>query len=113
MHSFQNEPPTKKAKKKKDPNAPKAASNAYMIFCKEKRPKLKEEYEDYTFGQIGSKLGEIWRSMSSEEKKPFEDLATEDRERFRRESEAYESGEPFPVCFSHQILNFRNSITKK
>merc|ERR1740117_1305969 len=36
----------KQRKKRKDPNAPKRASNAYMIFCKERRARLKEERPD-------------------------------------------------------------------
>jgi len=58
-----------RAKRSRDPNAPKASSNAYMIFCKERRAKLKEENPDLPFGKIGAKLGELWRSMSIEAKR--------------------------------------------
>lgn len=104
--------PTKPPKKKKDPNAPKAASNAYMIFCKERRAELKQENPDLVigsrsyymftnliymcvarqaFGKIGAKLGEIWRTMSSEEKRPYEERASADRERYRRQMESYKT----------------------
>jgi LSD1 subclass zinc finger protein len=56
-------------KKRKDPAAPRAAMNAYMIFCKERRPALSEQYPELGFGQVGSKLGEVWRNMSVTEKK--------------------------------------------
>jgi hypothetical protein len=72
-------------KKRKDPNAPKRASNAYMIFCKEHRNQLKEERPDLAFGKLGAKLGEIWRTMSVEEKMPYEERALSDRERYKRE----------------------------
>ena len=45
----------KKGKKgaKKDPNAPKGASSAYVFFNKESRSKIKEENPDASFGEIG------------------------------------------------------------
>lgn len=80
-----------KPKKKRDPKAPKAASNAYMIFCKQMRPKIKQDGSELTFGKLGAKLGEIWRNLSVEEKKPYEDEAAEDRERYRKEMEEYQA----------------------
>lgn len=84
----ETQPPKKR--RKADPNAPKRASNAYMIFCKEHRSKLKEEYPDLAFGKTGAKLGEIWRAMAATEKQPYLDLATTDRMRHREEMRQYE-----------------------
>ena len=81
-----------KPKKRRDPNAPKAASNAYMIFCKDRRAELKKEHPDLPFGKIGAKLGEVWRNMSADEKKPYEDKAAKDRERYRKQMEEYQNG---------------------
>lgn len=81
----------KPPKKKKDPNAPKAASNAYMIFCKERRSKLKKENPSLPFGKIGAKLGEIWRNLTADEKRPYEESAAADRERYRKEMDSYKS----------------------
>ena len=39
-------------KKRKDPAAPKRASNAYMIFCKERRGQLKSDRPDLPFGTL-------------------------------------------------------------
>jgi hypothetical protein len=80
-----------KPKKKRDPHAPKAASNAYMIFCKEMRPILKKENTELSFGKIGARLGEMWRNLSAEGKKPYEDRAAADRERYRKEMENYQN----------------------
>ena len=76
-------------KKRRDPNAPKAVCNAYMIFCKSRRGELKNELPELAFGKIGAKLGEMWRNMTSEEKKPYEDRAMVDRERYRKEMVTY------------------------
>jgi len=78
-------------KKRKDPNAPKRASNAYMIFCKERRTQLKSERPELPFGQLGKRLGDMWRSMTAEEKKPYEDRATSDRDRYKGEMNQYQS----------------------
>ena len=78
-------------KKRKDPNAPKRASNAYMIFCKERRAQLKLDRPDLPFGQLGKRLGEMWRSMSAEEKRLYEDRATGDRDRYKGEMNSYQS----------------------
>merc|ERR1711990_133725 len=47
--------PRTRKKRPKDPNAPKRASNAYMIFCKERRARLKEENPELPFGRIGAR----------------------------------------------------------
>lgn len=80
------------AKKKRDPNMPKAVTNAYMIFCKSRRNELREKHPELPFGKIGAKLGEIWRSMSVEARKPYEDRAALDRERYRREMQDFQNG---------------------
>uniref|UniRef100_A0A6V3KBS6 HMG box domain-containing protein n=2 Tax=Lotharella globosa TaxID=91324 RepID=A0A6V3KBS6_9EUKA len=76
-------------KKSRDPNAPKRASNAYMIFCKSRRPRLKAEFPDLPFGKIGAKLGEIWRDLRPDEKRPFEMQAAMDRQRYKKEMQEY------------------------
>lgn len=81
----------KSRKKRKDPNAPKRATNAYMIFCKERRAALKEEHPELQFGKLGARLGEMWRLMSPEEKRPFENRATGDRDRYKAEMGSYQS----------------------
>lgn len=80
------------AKKRRDPNAPKAVCNAYMVFCKIRRSELKSDHPELPFGQIGARLGEIWRNMTPDEKQPYEDRASVDRERYRREMVDYTAG---------------------
>lgn len=47
--------------------------SGFMLFSKENRPKVKEDNPDITFGQIGKKLGEMWRALTDEEKQAFKD----------------------------------------
>ena len=50
---------------------PKKQLSQYMKFCKETRAKIVEENPKLTFGEVGRKMGEMWREMSDDEKKKF------------------------------------------
>lgn len=80
-----------KGKKKKDPNAPKRAMSSFMIFSQEMRPKIKAENPDMSFGELGKKLGEIFREMKPEEKEKYEKLAAEAKGKAKREMDAYKA----------------------
>jgi hypothetical protein len=73
----------------KDPSAPKRASGAYVFFTNEMRPKVLQEYPGIKFVELGKVLGERWRALSAEEKKKYEDMASEDKARFQMEMQQY------------------------
>ena len=50
---------------------PKRKPNAYINFVKKHRPEVIKEFPDLSFTEIGSKLGEMWRALSDEEKKKY------------------------------------------
>ncbi|KAI8885347.1 HMG box protein, partial [Backusella circina FSU 941] len=75
----------KKKRDKKDPNAPKRGLSAYMFFSQANREKIKQENPDATFGQLGKILGEKWKAMSEDDKKPYNDKAKADKERYEKE----------------------------
>jgi hypothetical protein len=45
--------------------------SGFMLFSKENRAGIKEENPEITFGQIGKKLGEMWRALDDKEKESF------------------------------------------
>ena len=53
------------------------------------RPKVLEEYPGIKFVDLGKELGERWRALTAEEKKRYEDMATEDKVRFQLEMQTY------------------------
>ncbi|KAI7898173.1 high mobility group box domain-containing protein [Cokeromyces recurvatus] len=59
-----------------------------MFFSQEKRASVKEENPEATFGQIGKILGEKWKAMSDEEKKPYVQKAEADKKRYESEKAA-------------------------
>ena len=84
-------PKKRKERREKDPKAPKSATSAYMYFSKHHRMLLKQENSDLTFGDLGKTVGAMWNAASPEEKKPFEDLAAEDKTRYTTELVDYKS----------------------
>jgi hypothetical protein len=85
----------KKTKAKKDPNAPKKPSSAFMIFSSENRAIKKEENPNATFGQLGKILGAAWNELSDEDKKVtdltqvYQDKYADLKEKYEQELAAY------------------------
>jgi hypothetical protein len=84
-----------KKKEKRDPDAPKAAKNAFIFFCAEKRSEVKQEDSEMKPTDITKKLGEMWRDMDDDDKEEFQEKAKEDKGRFENEMEGYEPKDGF------------------
>jgi len=82
------ETPKKKkaASKKKDSDAPKKNKSAYMFFCDEQRPIIKEENPDIKSKEIMSVLAERWNVLKNgddtDELQRYFDMASRDKERY-------------------------------
>jgi len=61
----------KTTKSKKDPAEPKKAKSAYMFFGDDERKKIKEENKDMAFGEVNKLIGERWKELTDDEKKPY------------------------------------------
>ncbi|KAG5457054.1 MAG: high mobility group box domain-containing protein [Olpidium bornovanus] len=79
-----------KRKPKKDPNAPKRPLSAYMFYTRDQRDLVRKEHPNATFGEMGKILGEKWRNMDDSQKKPYCDMAEDDRVRYEHDKAAYE-----------------------
>ena len=80
-----------KAKAKKDPNAPKGKSSAFIFFGSATRAEIKAAHPDWSLGDVGRELGKRWKELSDDDKKPFHDQAAKDAERYKTEMEAYKA----------------------
>jgi len=85
-----------KKKAKKDPDAPKRGQNAYMFFANELREKMKGDTAPMKAPDFAKFAGEKWRTMTADEKKPYDEKAAADKERAERETAAYKRGEKPP-----------------
>ena len=83
----------RKNKKDKDPNAPKRASSAYMIWLNENRPAIKDELLITNPGagvtDVTKRAGELWKELSDEEKAPFQAKSDELRAAYHEAMKAY------------------------
>ena len=66
-----------KVKKTKDPNAPKRAPSAYLMWLNENRQSIIDEHFDEELtgrdkvAKVGKKAGEVWKAMSEDEKADY------------------------------------------
>jgi hypothetical protein len=70
---------------KKTKDGPKRGRTAYIFFCTEQRPVLKEEDPDLNTKEITSRLGAKWKSLSEDDKSPYIKLAEEDKKRYEKD----------------------------
>jgi len=85
-----------KKKEKKDKNAPKGAKSAYILFCADERPKVKEEEPGMDAKKIATELGKRWKELKEDDEekvKEYQKMAEEDKVRFQNEMENYVPGE--------------------
>ena len=83
-------------KKKKDANAPKRALSSYFLFMKKNRAVIQAELEKN--GLKGKELNtsvvkmsaERWKVLSEEEKKEFNDLHLQHKQRYIEEMKSYQ-----------------------
>jgi len=76
---------------KKDPNAPKRAMSAYMMFVLDKRQEIKRQNPNASFGEIGEMVGNKWKAMSEAEKAPYMKQSEEDKARYLKEKQEYDA----------------------
>lgn len=72
----------RKGKKKKDCPEMKRPSTPYILWCKDSWNEVKKENPDSDFKETSNILGAKWKTLSAEEKKPYE-------EKYKADKEAY------------------------
>mmetsp|Transcript_22104 Transcript_22104/g.48075 ORF Transcript_22104/g.48075 Transcript_22104/m.48075 type:complete len:1157 (+) Transcript_22104:574-4044(+) len=68
---------------------PKGARSSYIFFTNAQRPLMVSQFPGMRFTEQGVIMGERWRALTPEEKKPFEEMAIKDKERYGREMAEY------------------------
>eukprot|EP01128_Nolandella_sp_AFSM9_P012839 TRINITY_DN9675_c0_g1_i1.p1 TRINITY_DN9675_c0_g1~~TRINITY_DN9675_c0_g1_i1.p1 ORF type:complete len:414 (+),score=80.55 TRINITY_DN9675_c0_g1_i1:22-1242(+) len=66
---------------------PKKPLSAYLFFSMQSRESLKQEYPSLGFGELMKMVGNQWKTLSEEEKVPFQEMAANDKLRYQREVE--------------------------
>ncbi|KAL4224373.1 FACT complex subunit ssrp1 [Mactra antiquata] len=79
----------KKKKEEKDPNRPKRPQTAYFIWFMSERENIKSDNPGASVTDISKKAGELWKAMSAEDKKPFDQKAKEAKEAYEEAMKEY------------------------
>jgi len=86
--------PKEKSGNKKDIYAPKRTRSAYIYYCIDARPAVKEKNIDMLSKDITRELGKGWKSLDDDKKSKYDDLAIKDKERYDLEKKEYVPPEP-------------------
>jgi len=81
-------------KQKKAPNAPKGARSAFMFFSQRMQPEIRKEDPSLPFGEVGKKVGALWKDLSADDRVEYEELAKEDKLRHQEEMAEYIKANP-------------------
>ena len=87
---------TKKEAAATDGDKVKKPQTSFFLFMNDRRAKFKEDNPELSLGQITKGLTDVWKALTDDEKKKYDDLAAKDRERYNKELEA-QGIKPKPV----------------
>ncbi|GLJ42390.1 hypothetical protein SUGI_0877970 [Cryptomeria japonica] len=74
----------KKLMTRKDPSAPRQNRTGYNFFFAEQRARLKSTQPDKDRA-ISKMIGDLWNSLSEDEKLPYQERGIQEKERYRKE----------------------------
>ncbi|KAI5601305.1 hypothetical protein BDE02_01G084000 [Populus trichocarpa] len=83
----QEENKKNKTKKEKDPLKPKHPLSAFFLFSNERRAALLAENKNVL--EVAKIAGEEWKNMTEKQKRPYEEIAKKNKEKYTQEIEAY------------------------
>ena len=91
----------RKTKSKKDPNKPKRPQSAFFLWLGEKRSLIKDELIEKEVSSkvtdVTKEAGRQWKLLGDDEKVPFEEQATIEKQRYKEEMQTYEPQEPVVI----------------
>ena len=76
-----------KTQPKPQKTGPKKPKSGFMFFSQERRKTLKEEQPNVSITDASKIIGAEWKKLTEEEKRPYDELAQKDRERYKKEKE--------------------------
>lgn len=77
----------------RDPDLPKRPTNAYLMFCDQEKERIQTVMATTRSGHLSQDftkvLTDAWNCLSDEQKRPYQKLYEDDRERYQREMVEY------------------------
>lgn len=83
------DPRGRKKKRLKYPKAPKHPMSAFLFYSKSVRSSVAARMPNASVGQVSKIISQQWRSMTDQERMPWEQKAKDDKARYAREMHTY------------------------
>jgi len=92
---YPDEPLTVKKKKRTAKlKGPKNGRSAYVFYTIDARPSVQNDNPDLDFGEITKRVAASWKKLSPKQKRKYDDMATKDKARYRKEAAAFNEEHP-------------------
>lgn len=82
-------------RRKKDPAAPKAPLNGYLVYFNDERAEMRMKHPNMGFGELTKIIAVKWKDLPAEEKQKFITEADMDKERYVKEMAEYKKSESY------------------
>jgi hypothetical protein len=105
--------PVPRRKHKKDKNAPRGPKNGYLYYMQDVRAKRTEQYPDKEPKEITKLVADEWNALTDKKKKKYQDMAEEDKARYKREMKAYDKKKKRESSESESESRSRSRSPKK
>ncbi|KAM0793372.1 hypothetical protein ACM66B_000827 [Microbotryomycetes sp. NB124-2] len=87
----------KRAKKIKDPNAPKRPASAYIEFQNNVRQKFRDQDPGLPYAEVLRKIADTWAALSDDEKKPWNDIVAQKTIEYEEAKANYKPSEDIQI----------------
>ncbi|XP_029933280.1 transcription factor A, mitochondrial [Myripristis murdjan] len=91
---------------------PKRPLNGYMRYLQQQKPIVTRQHPEIKSVEIVKKIAQQWRTMTPEQKRPFEEESVRAREKFKVELERYQA-QLTPAQIQQQALEKRQRMAKR
>lgn len=90
-------PPSAQKRRKKDPSAPKAPLNGYLVYFNEERSEMRQKNPNIGFGELTKIIAAKWKELPADEKQKYINEAELDKERYNKEMADYKKSDAYKL----------------
>jgi len=88
-------PSSAQKRRKKDPSAPKAPLNGYLVYFNEERADMRQKNPTMSFGELTKIIAIKWKDLPTEDKQKYINEAELDKERYVKEMADYKKSDSY------------------
>lgn len=95
LNNDDTSPSSSQKRRKKDPSAPKAPLNGYLVYFNEERADMRSKNPGMSFGELTKIIAAKWKELPTEEKQKYINEAEIDKERYVKEMADYKKSDSY------------------